>query len=132
MALYDFLDGPPAPLNSQLMEKVNHYNCTIKIDFSMGPSVKFFLAIIDSISTQYVASHVTQYMLIHTWTLSNITQRQSKKCLTIWYPRKMRSVNKNSNSIHIHKLFEVNFTRILFHQRDLTARFVLRFYYKTI
>ena len=50
MALYDFLDGPPAPLNSQLMEKVNHYNCTKKIDFSMGPSVKFVLAIIDSIS----------------------------------------------------------------------------------
>ena len=24
--LYDFLDGPPAPLNSQSMEKVNHYN----------------------------------------------------------------------------------------------------------
>ena len=50
VALYDFLDGPPAPLNSQLMEKVNHYNCTKKIDFSMGPSVKFVLAIIDSIS----------------------------------------------------------------------------------
>ena len=49
-ALYDFFDGPPAPLNSQLMEKVNHYNCTKKIDFSMGPSVKFVLAIIDSIS----------------------------------------------------------------------------------
>ena len=30
VALYDFLDGPPAPLNSQLMEKVNHYNCTKK------------------------------------------------------------------------------------------------------
>ena len=50
MALFDFLDGPPAPLNSQLMEKVNHYNCTKKINFSMGPSVKFVLAIIDSIS----------------------------------------------------------------------------------
>ena len=50
MALYDFLDGPPAPLNSQLMEKVNHYNLTKKINFSMGPSVKFVLAIIDSIS----------------------------------------------------------------------------------
>ena len=50
MALYDFLDGPPAPLNSQLVEKVNHYNCTKRIDFSMGPSVKFVLAIIDSIS----------------------------------------------------------------------------------
>ena len=50
VALYDFLDGSPAPLNSQLMEKVNHYNCTKKIDFSMGPSVKFVLAIIDSIS----------------------------------------------------------------------------------
>ena len=50
MALYDFLDGPPAPLNSQLMEKVNHYNLTKKMNFSMGPSVKFVLAIIDSIS----------------------------------------------------------------------------------
>ena len=49
VALYDFLDGPPAPLNSQLMEKVNHYNLTKKINFSMGPSVKFVLAIIDSI-----------------------------------------------------------------------------------
>ena len=47
---YDFLDGPPAPLNNQLMEKVNHYNLTKKINFSMGPSVKFVLAIIDSIS----------------------------------------------------------------------------------
>ena len=41
----------PAPLNSQLMDKVNHYNWTKQIDFSMGPSVKFVLAIIDSIST---------------------------------------------------------------------------------
>ena len=50
VALYDFLDGPPAPLNSQLMEKVNYYNLTKKINFSMGPSVKFVLAILDSIS----------------------------------------------------------------------------------
>ena len=50
VAFYDFFDGPPTPLNSQLMEKENHYNCTKKIDFSMGPSVKFVLAIIDSIS----------------------------------------------------------------------------------
>ena len=49
-ALYDFCDGAPAPLNSQLMEKVNHYNWTKQIKFSMGPSVKFILAIIDSIS----------------------------------------------------------------------------------
>ena len=41
---------PPAPLNSQLMGKVNHYSLTKKINFSMGPSVKFVLAIIDSIS----------------------------------------------------------------------------------
>ena len=52
MALYDFFDGPPAPLNSQLMDKVNHYNWTKQIDFSMGPSVKFVFAIIDSISNQ--------------------------------------------------------------------------------
>ena len=50
VALYDFFDGPPAPLNSQLMEKVNHYNLTTKINFSMGPTVKLILAIIDSIS----------------------------------------------------------------------------------
>ena len=50
VALYDFFDGPPAPLNSQLMDKVNHYNWTKQIDFSMGPSVKFVLAIIDLIS----------------------------------------------------------------------------------
>ena len=31
--LYDFLDGPPAPLNSQLMEKVYHYNWTKQLDF---------------------------------------------------------------------------------------------------
>ena len=41
VALYDFLDGPPAPLNSQLMEKVNHHNLTKKINFSTGPSVKY-------------------------------------------------------------------------------------------
>ena len=52
VALYDFLDGPPAPLNSQLMEKVNHYNLTKKINFSMGPSVKLVLAIIDSRGTR--------------------------------------------------------------------------------
>ena len=40
VALYDFFDGPLAPLNSQLMDKVNHYNWTKQIDFSMGPSVK--------------------------------------------------------------------------------------------
>ena len=34
------INGPPAPLNGQLMEKVNHYNCTKKDRFSMGPSVK--------------------------------------------------------------------------------------------
>ena len=28
VALYDFFDGPLAPLNDQLMEKVNHYNRT--------------------------------------------------------------------------------------------------------
>ena len=26
VAFYDFFDGPPAPLNGQLMEKVKHYN----------------------------------------------------------------------------------------------------------
>ena len=32
------------------MGKVNHFNCKRKKEFSMGPSVKFVLAIIDSIS----------------------------------------------------------------------------------
>ena len=57
VALYDFYDGVPAPLNSQLMEKVNHYNLTKKINFSMGPSVKFVLAIIDSISKKKMGEH---------------------------------------------------------------------------
>ena len=48
VALYEFFDGPPAPLNSQLMDKVNLYNWTKQIDFFTGPSVKFVLAIIDS------------------------------------------------------------------------------------
>ena len=55
VALYDFFDGHPAPLNSQLMEKVNHYNKTKQIDLSMGPSVKLVLAIIDSISKGFVS-----------------------------------------------------------------------------
>ena len=46
VALYDFFDGPLAPLNGQFMEKVNHYNRTKQIDFLMGPSAKFVLAII--------------------------------------------------------------------------------------
>ena len=50
VALYDFYDGVPAPMNGQLMEKVNHYNWTKQINFSIGPSVKFVLAIIDKIS----------------------------------------------------------------------------------
>ena len=50
VALYDFFDGPVAPLNGQFMEKVNHYNRTKHKDFLMGPSVKFVLAIVDSVS----------------------------------------------------------------------------------
>ena len=50
VALNDFFDGPLAPLNSQFMEKVNHYNRTKHKDSLMGPSVKFVLAIIDSVS----------------------------------------------------------------------------------
>ena len=41
VALYDFFDGPLAPLNGQFMEKVNHYNRTKHKDFLMGPSVQF-------------------------------------------------------------------------------------------
>ena len=47
VALYDFFDGPLAPLNGQFMEKVNHHNSTKQKDFLMGPSAKFVLAIID-------------------------------------------------------------------------------------
>ena len=50
VVLYDFFDGPLAPLNVQFMEKVNHYNRTSNKDFLMGPSVIFLLAIIDSVS----------------------------------------------------------------------------------
>ena len=51
VALYDVLDGPPAPFNSQLMEKVNYHNWTKQIIFfSMGASAKFVLAITDLIS----------------------------------------------------------------------------------
>ena len=50
VALYDFFDGPLAPLNGQFMEKVNHYNRTKHKDVLMGPNVKFVLAIIDSVS----------------------------------------------------------------------------------
>ena len=50
VALYDFFDGPLAPLNAQFMEKVNHYNRTKYNDFSMGPSAKFVLAITDLVS----------------------------------------------------------------------------------
>ena len=49
VALYEFFDGPLAPLNGQFTEKVNHYNRTKHKDFLMGPSVKFVLAIIDSV-----------------------------------------------------------------------------------
>ena len=52
VALFDFFDGPLAPLNVQFMEKVNHYNRTKHKDFLMGPCVKFVLAIIYSISPQ--------------------------------------------------------------------------------
>ena len=47
VALYDFFDGPLAPSNGQFMEKVNR---TKHKDFLMGPSVKFVLPIIDSVS----------------------------------------------------------------------------------
>ena len=50
IALYDFFDGPLAPLNVQFMEKVNHYNRTKNKDFLTGLSVNFVLAIIDSVS----------------------------------------------------------------------------------
>ena len=41
VALYDFFDGPLAPLNGQFMEKVNHYNRTKQKKIPMGPSIKF-------------------------------------------------------------------------------------------
>ena len=57
MALYDFLDGPPAPLKSQLMEKVNHHNWTKQINFSMGPSVKFVFFRQPSLTDKFVFYH---------------------------------------------------------------------------
>ena len=50
VALYDFFKGPFAPVNGQFMEKASHNNRTKHKDFSMGSSVKFVLAIIDSAS----------------------------------------------------------------------------------
>ena len=50
VALYDFFKGPFAPVNSQFMEKASHNNRTKHKDLSMGSSVKFVLAIIDSAS----------------------------------------------------------------------------------
>ena len=41
--------------------KVKHYNWTRKIDFSMGPSVKFVLAIIDSISPKKLRGLIFEY-----------------------------------------------------------------------
>ena len=55
VALYDFFDGPLAPLNGQFMEKVNHYNRTNNKDFLIEPSVKFVLAIMDSVSPKKCA-----------------------------------------------------------------------------
>ena len=54
VALYDFFKGPLAPLNGQFMEKANLHNRTKHKDFSMGPSVKCVLPIIDSISNQKI------------------------------------------------------------------------------
>ena len=50
VALYGCFDGPPTPLNCQFMAKVDHYNRTKQIFSLIGPSVKFGLPIIDSIS----------------------------------------------------------------------------------
>ena len=40
VALYDFFDGPLAPLNGQFMEKVNHYYRTKHKDFFNGTKCK--------------------------------------------------------------------------------------------
>ena len=50
VALYDCFDGFLTPSNGQFMAKVDHCNGTIFFFSSMEPSVKFVLAIIDSIS----------------------------------------------------------------------------------
>ena len=34
VTLHDFFDGSPSPLNGQLMEKENHYNCTKKFNWT--------------------------------------------------------------------------------------------------
>ena len=49
VALYDCFDCPLAPLNGQFMAKVDHCNWTKQINVSMGPSVEFVLAIMDTI-----------------------------------------------------------------------------------
>ena len=46
------------------MEKVNPFNCKRKEDISMGPSVKFVLAIIDSISNHSLTSPTMLMMII--------------------------------------------------------------------
>ena len=45
VALYDFFDGPLAPLNGQFMEKVNHYNRTKHKDFFCDDLNKSFTAV---------------------------------------------------------------------------------------
>ena len=50
VALYDCFDGPLPPLNGRFMAKVDHYNRTKQLDFSVGSTVKLVLLIIDSIS----------------------------------------------------------------------------------
>ena len=55
VALYDFFDGPLAPLNGHFMTNMDHYNRTKQKDFLMEPSVKFVLAIIDSVSQKKMA-----------------------------------------------------------------------------
>ena len=45
------------------MEKVNHYNRTKHKDFLMGPSVKFVLAIIDSVSPKNFDSFSLHFSL---------------------------------------------------------------------
>ena len=59
-ALYDCFDGPLAPLNGQFMARVDHYNRTKQISYLIGPSVKFGLPIMHSISRKMGVKNIPQ------------------------------------------------------------------------
>ena len=66
VALYDFYDGVPAPLNSQLMEKVNHYNLTKKINFVIP------LQCVDCIVVKRCRFTAVWVFLKHSWVMEKL------------------------------------------------------------